>query len=290
MPNHLFQSIVVLGIILLLTACVPIMRIYKMLAPGLNRRIWGGLAWIIGFSVGGNILFLWFNYTEGPDHHEDWLMSLICLAAAIFVFSVCMVSHSTVKDISRIADLELAARMDPLTELYNRRHILSLLEKECYQAKYRNIHLSILLLDIDRFKRINDTYGHQAGDFVLKEFARLLVDVQGGSDLIGRYGGEEFLVLLPDTTAAEAAHIGERLRYSIESAAIRIDSKRSLPTTVSIGVATLSDSGETPHELIALADKALYAAKAGGRNNVCVASQRQNQRRGTESSIAIPNL
>lgn len=288
MPNIIFQLIIILGIFLLLASFVPLRRILEILPSGLTRKVWVGMGFLIGFSIVGYLIFFGINYTEGPDHHEDWLMSLICLSASIFVLCVCMVSHSTAKEISRIAELELAVLLDPLTELYNRRHILSLLEKECSRSRFLHSPLSVMLLDIDSFKKINDTQGHQAGDFVLKEFSRLLASIQHDSCFIGRYGGEEFLILLPDTTRFKASQTAERLRYIIEATTIMLENKYEIPVTASIGVATSSSFIETPHELISLADKALYAAKMRGRNNVCVASQQYVSQEDERSTLAIP--
>lgn len=287
MPNIIFQLILILGIVLLLAAFVPVRHILEILPSGLTRKSWVGLAFLIGCSIIGYLLFFWLHSIEGPDHHEDWLMSLICLSASIFVLCVCMISHSTVKEVSRIAELELAVLTDPLTELYNRRHILSLLEKECSRSRFLRRPFSILLLDIDRFKRINDTYGHQAGDSVLKELSRLFAAIQHDSCFIGRYGGEEFLILLPDTAGFGASQTAERLRYLIESTTIMLENKYEIPVTASIGVATSSSFDETPHQLIALADKALYRAKKVGRNNVCLASQQYAWQEEAEATLAI---
>ena len=264
MPNIIFQLILLLGILLLLMAFVPLRRIFKILPSGLTRNAWAGLGWLIGSSIVGYLLLFWLNHTEGSDHHEDWLISLISLSASIFAFCVCMISHQTAKEVARIAELEVAVLIDPLTELFNRRHILSLLEKECSRSRFLHSPLSVLLLDIDSFKEINDTHGHQAGDFVLKEFSRLFTVMQHDSGLIGRYGGEEFLILLPDTTRFNAYQAAERIRYIIESTTIMIENRYEIPVTASIGVATSSSSHETPHELISLADRALYSAKASG--------------------------
>lgn len=286
MPNIIFQLIIILGILLLLAAFVPLRRIFEILPSGLTRKVWGGMAFLIGFSIIGYLVFFGINYIEGPDHHEDWVVSLICLSASIFVLCVCTISHSTAKEVSRVAELELAVLMDPLTELYNRRHILSVLEQECSRSRLLRTPLSVLLLDIDSFKKINDTYGHQAGDVVLKEFSRLLTSIQHDACFIGRYGGEEFLILLPDTTQFKAAQTGERLRYIIEATTIMIGNQCEIPVTTSIGVATSSSFSETPPELIARADKALYAAKTSGRNNVCVASQEYAWQEG-KSTFAV---
>lgn len=288
MPNIIFQLIIILGIFLLVAAFVPLSRILEILPFGLTRKVWVGMAFLIGFSIVGYLFFFGINYTEGPDHYEDWLISLICLSASIFVLCACMISHSTAKEVSRIAELELAILIDPLTELYNRRHILSLLEKECSRSRFLHSPLSVLLLDIDSFKKINDTYGHQGGDFVLKEFSRLLAAIEHDSCFIGRYGGEEFLILLPNTTRFKASQTAERLRYIVEATTIMLENKYEIPVTASIGVATSSSFAETPHELISLADKALYAAKARGRNNVCMASQQYACQQETKSAFAIP--
>lgn len=288
MPNIIFQLIITLGILLLLASFVPLKRVIKILPMGLTRKVWVGMACLIGLSIVGYLIFFCINYTEGPDHHEDWLVSLICLSASIFVLCACMISHSTVKEVSRIAELELAVLMDPLTELYNRRHILSLLENECSRSRFLHSPFSVLLLDIDSFKKINDTYGHQAGDFVLKEFSRLLASIQQDSCFIGRYGGEEFLILLPDTTRFRASQVAERLRYIIESTTIMLENKYEIPVTASIGVATSSSFNETSQELISLADRALYSAKTSGRNNVCMASEQYDSREERESTLAIP--
>lgn len=288
MPNIIFQLIITLGILLLLASFVPLKRVIKILPLGLTRKVWVGMACLIGLSIVGYLVFFGINYTEGPDHHEDWLIALICLSASIFVLCACTISHSTVKEVSRIAELELAVLMDPLTELYNRRHILSLLEKECSRSRFLHSPFSVLLLDIDSFKKINDTYGHQAGDFVLKEFSRLLASIQQDSCFIGRYGGEEFLILLPDTTRFRASQVAERLRYIIESTTIMLENKYEIPVTASIGVATSSSFNETSQELISLADRALYSAKTSGRNNVCMASEQYASREERESTLAIP--
>jgi diguanylate cyclase (GGDEF)-like protein len=287
MPNTIFQLILILGILLLLAAFVPLRRIFEILPSGLTRKAWAGMAILMGCFILGYLLFFWLNYTEGSDHHEDWLMSLICLSASIFVLCVCMISHSTAKEVSRLAELELAVLIDPLTELYNRRHILSLLEKECSRSRFLHSPLSVLLLDVDKFKKINDTRGHQAGDFVLKELSRLFAGLQHDACFIGRYGGEEFLILLPDTSRFKASQTAERLRYLIESTTIMLENKYEIPVTASIGVATSLSFDETPHQLIALADKALYKAKKAGRNNVCLASQQYAWQEEAEATLAM---
>lgn len=287
MPNIVFQLIIILGAVLLIVAFMPLRRILEILPAGPTRKAWIGMGFLIGSFIVGYILFFWMNDTEGPDHHEDWLISLICLSVSVFVLCVCWISHHTAKEISNISELELAVLTDPLTELYNRRHILSLLEQECSRSRLLRCPLSVLLLDIDCFKGINDNHGHQAGDFVLKEFSRLLA-MHHDSSFVGRYGGEEFLILLPETGQFKASQTAERLRYVIEATTIMLENNYEIPVTASIGVATSSRFNESPQELISLADKALYAAKRSGRNNVCTASQEYAWQEESSPTLVFP--
>lgn len=278
MPNIVLQFIVVSGIILLLSALVPIKRIYAMLPPGTTRTIWAHLGSLICLSSAGYLLFLRINAQAGPDHQEDWLVSLIFLSAATAVFILCLLSHSTAKDVSRIASLEWAATIDPVTELFNRRHITSLLAKECTRSAHDKSPFSVLLIDIDSFKKINDTYGHQTGDYVLKQLATLIASVEWPLKTVGRYGGEEFLVLLPDTPSSQAAQIAEHIRSVVESASIVLNGEPIVSPTVSIGVSTAYGWQESPGDLIAIADEALYTAKTTGRNRVCHGFEKTSQR------------
>ena len=162
------------------------------------------------------------------------------------------------------------ALTDTLTQLPNRRHGLDFLASEWAFSQSNALPLSCLLLDIDHFKRINDTYGHPAGDAVLRQLADLLKRVSRSEDLVFRYGGEEFAAVLPNANARAAAQIAERIRTLVE----RYDflwQRKSLPVTVSIGVAHASGSEKDSQTLIQIADAALYQAKNSGRNRVVVA-------------------
>jgi diguanylate cyclase (GGDEF)-like protein len=213
----------------------PIRRIHKMLPPSGTRLVWTSLI-IIGFCVSGFLVFLAINFTEGPDHHEDWLISLVFLSAATFIFIVCILSHSTAKDVSRIASLELAASIDPVTNTYNRLHIRALLDTECSRSSRNRTPVSVLLLDIDRFKMVNDTYGHAAGDLVLQRLGGLLQESVEGSRYIGRYGGDEFLIILPNTASSLAFSGAERIRALAEETSISYALEALTPVTISIGV------------------------------------------------------
>lgn len=158
---------------------------------------------------------------------------------------------------------------DPLTELNNRRYMESHLATLVDQAAARGKPLSALVLDIDHFKSINDEYGHDAGDDVLREFATRLRKSIRGIDLACRYGGEEFVVVMPDTDLTVAAKVAERLRRRIASEPFLIhNAGRSIEVTISIGISALANVDDTPAKLLKRGDEALYRAKRDGRNRV----------------------
>ena len=162
-------------------------------------------------------------------------------------------------------ELEYAASRDPLTGLWNRRHFLNLLDKARQQKRRNDVNYSLLILDTDHFKNINDQFGHDKGDEVLVLLARTLENRVRETDSVCRWGGEEFIILLPQTEIANAAHLAECLRESVTEIQIP-----ALPRmTVSIGVAQ-HQHGEPTESLLKRADAALYQAKASGRNKVVV--------------------
>lgn len=161
---------------------------------------------------------------------------------------------------------ELALR-DGLTGLLNRRYWESCLEREFARHQRYDNPVSLVIFDIDHFKRVNDTYGHQTGDEVIRATARITSQLVRETDFAGRYGGEEFVVLLPGTTLDGAAQFAERLRSTIERQ--QLDYQGSpLTFTISLGVATLADDMAGYQALLERADKALYQSKEGGRNQV----------------------
>lgn len=165
--------------------------------------------------------------------------------------------------------LELLARTDSLTGLANRRYFMELAEHELVRAVRYGSSLSVLMIDIDHFKQFNDNYGHQTGDLVLQQFGALCIRVLRENDVIGRIGGEEFSVLLPETGNLQAMETAERLRKAAEESLVRRDRGGALHFTVSIGVATLTDRKVNFDVLLGQADRYLYEAKLKGRNRIC---------------------
>jgi len=166
------------------------------------------------------------------------------------------------------AQMQEQARTDALTGLNNRRTFDALLADELARAQRFNRPVSLLMLDIDHFKRVNDTYGHQAGDVVLKVLGELLGRQARAIDRVCRYGGEEITVILPETGFEIAAKVAERLRAAVEAHPFDINGGAPLRITVSIGVASFPAHADSVQTLVVAADAAMYAAKAGGRNRV----------------------
>ncbi|WP_392455370.1 diguanylate cyclase [Chryseomicrobium aureum] len=163
--------------------------------------------------------------------------------------------------------LEHLAKTDPLTNLYNMRHMKQLLTQSMETYHKSNKSFSILVIDLDHFKEVNDSHGHSCGDFVLQALSRHFQSFTRQSDVTARWGGEEFLMLLPNTDLQDARTIGERLRQSIEELEIRFNTI-SIHITATIGIATYSSKDWHVDELIERADKALYIGKEAGRNQV----------------------
>ncbi|NER59174.1 GGDEF domain-containing protein [Pseudomonas sp. MAFF212428] len=229
--------------------------------------IWEQRPYLVRFKnyqpITGQADFMYQNTTWLPLRSTDSEIHHICLV----IYDVTDVATNRHQLQAANAQLQRLSSTDCLTGLYNRGHW----EQSLKLAHARNLRYgnptSLVMLDIDHFKRVNDTYGHQAGDEVIKQVARLVREQVRDSDVAGRYGGEEFGVLLPDTDRAGAQVFAERLRQAAEGLDVVHEGQR-IRFTISLGVADMSRPSSTHAELIAWADQALYASKHAGRNRV----------------------
>ena len=167
-------------------------------------------------------------------------------------------------------NLHSRAVRDALTGLYNRRHMEESLAQQLGRVKRSGTSLAVLLIDVDHFKSFNDTFGHAAGDTVLQQLAKLMQTVFREDDIVCRYGGEEFLVILPDATLDIALSRAEYLRESARELQIHVDGRALAGISISAGLAVAPSHGLTSEALITAADRALYAAKSAGRDRVSV--------------------
>jgi diguanylate cyclase (GGDEF)-like protein len=157
--------------------------------------------------------------------------------------------------------------IDGLTQIYNKRYFLETLEREISRAHRYRRELSLIMFDIDFFKKINDTYGHLAGDYVLKQLASVIKARIRREDIMARYGGEEFAIILPEIDGYNAVQFADKIRKLIEKTTFKFEETK-IPVTISVGVASIGADLHNPVEFIKIADEKLYAAKTQGRNQV----------------------
>lgn len=267
------------GLFIIIRALLPIRKLIEQLPPGSIRQKWyyqGVLILIFIFGYLGYAIAFWGHYTNW----SDLIVPAVFFFGAHFVWMTISLSFQTVMDIRRVALLEQESITDPLIGVYNRRYLDRRLGEEFNRAKRYKHDLAVLLIDIDHFKRVNDTYGHQVGDLVLRYWGSLILDVSRASDIVARYGGDEILVISPNTTPAMALTFAERIRSNIESHEFAITTENVQPKVIRITV-TIGVSGLTPQEnqlemLINEADQALLDAKRRGRNRVELSIQNKN--------------
>lgn len=267
---------VIIGAGILILSLVPIRKLINQLPQGVMRRNWCILSCLIFFFIIG-----YFIYALVLGSHDislaDIVVSLIFFFGACFVWLVNVLSLKTALDVRRISWLEHENITDSLVDVYNRRYFDRRVEEEFERAYRYGLPLSILLLDVDHFKSINDTYGHQAGDFVLKNIGRVLMDTVRNTDIVARYGGDEICVIATVTGRESTVELAERLRSLVDATDIvPVDEGKGrhlIHVTVSIGVAALDRDIKTAGELLKRADIALYCAKSQGRNRVVAAGE-----------------
>jgi diguanylate cyclase (GGDEF)-like protein len=215
------------------------------------------------------------NLASAPPSTMNESLLLLLLFTCTLVITGLVLSAMVSERTRTMAELRAAlhnlhtqAVTDPLTRLVNRRYLAEFLPRELIRTQRTGNSLAVLMIDLDHFKRINDTFGHDAGDLVLTHVASLLMAHIRGSDIACRYGGEEFVLVLPDTTLEGAHRRAEEIRAAVQALNLRHQDNALDPVTVSIGLALYPEHAAGPEALIRIADEALYEAKAGGRNRV----------------------
>lgn len=235
-----------------------------VVTKGLNKRLWAIVvlmsAYLIYISLGDLIPRYW-----------DWI-GFKALERSVLTLGFVVILLIALSGIALSDRLTTLAVRDGLTGLYNQSYIKARLQEECFRSERYKSALSLMMIDLDDFKPLNDRYGHVAGDRVLRAFGERLQDLIRSSDIAGRYRGEEFLVVLPQTSCLDAAAAAERIRKGISRHDFRIGSNedRTCRLTISIGVYASPFLSQKTEEIIGLADAALYRAKKEGKNKVVV--------------------
>lgn len=275
------NSLLVLGLVGLLISIHPVQRLKADMPLGKLRSLWNLLLGLICLFIAGYLAYLVLFWGTATGL-IDLVVPSVFFLGAIFVLLVCWLSFSTGRSLKRIYLLEYETTIDSLTGAYNRRHFDRRL-REVFSVSLRHRQaLSLVMLDIDFFKQVNDELGHPVGDLVLKRLTEVLTRNVREGDVVCRYGGEEFAVILPQTDLESARVLAERLREQIQRTEIIPEnaspSRRAVQVTVSLGVATTAASMDAEHMLLDQADQALYQAKKAGRNRVvCAAAESKLQ-------------
>jgi len=267
----------------MLIGCALDLTLYR----GTRGWLEGLSLFFLGVVLAGSIT----GWTLQP-HTDPWVTGLAIVSVSLYLFSISLDSqkrsmrlrdtrqelqakelalHQQLAEIQNLqTKLRELAHRDALTGLFNRHHLSDIMDRELARCARDGQPLSLLMIDIDHFKRINDSYGHLVGDDVLRETARLLIERTRESDMLFRYGGEEFLLVLLAADALEAKGVAEELRHRFELSPLALAGSPVM-ATLSIGVATFADHGVDFYSLVQAADQALYRAKRAGRNRVEIA-------------------
>ena len=258
------------GIAMMVASLRHAFAILPIARGGPLDRMWQGLLLLLVVLISGCTINVWFRL-RAPITTPELIVSVMVLAGGAVCLIVVHLSAIATRDIVRLTKLECEVMRDPLTGAYNRRYLEATLPMEVTSARRSQHPLSALLIDLDHFKQVNDTYGHPIGDIVLKQVCDLILRNSRSIDTVIRYGGEEFIVVSPGCDLDAMIVLGNRMLRQIAGHAITLPDGALLHVTASMGAASL---GPTEDEVtfIARADQALYAAKRGGRNQLCIAS------------------
>jgi diguanylate cyclase (GGDEF)-like protein len=232
-----------------------------LVTRGLRARLWVIIIIAVSYLVYASLADFIPRYWERLGVHP--LSRSILALGMVIILLLCL------------SGLALSEKMNSLiireglTGLFDQNYVRQRLGEEYYRARRYGHPLSLLMIDLDNFKSLNDRFGHAAGDLMLRHFGRLIRETIRPSDIPARFGREEFLIILPETGRYEAQTVAERLRQRVSESPFRIDSRREdVRMTFSIGVSAFPDYGQSAEEMITLADLALYRAKKAGKNMV----------------------
>ena len=272
---HLQSRIIIVHVLLAVLLGSSARAVFRRAGPrGRVPRITGALFALV------TALVLWRATVEAawpsaPGSLLDAsLVNVVCIGGLLLLPQLATVGFLLMCTERAQGLLERTARIDYLTGIYNRRAIEDLATRSISAARRRGIPLAIMIVDVDHFKRVNDEHGHECGDNALVEVVRRMREIVRQEDLVGRQGGEEFVVVMPDIDLASARAAAERLRLSFSDQPMALNDGENvveLPLTLSIGVAALEPADQQFSHLLRRADRAMYAAKAAGRNQVMLA-------------------
>ncbi|MGA2506726.1 MAG: GGDEF domain-containing protein [Chitinispirillaceae bacterium] len=275
--EFLLDGLIIIGALVLLASLVPAHQLIIRLPAGRIQRCWQMLRVLIIIFIAAYLSYVIVTVSSFSGSERGlahFIVPFVFFLGACFVYLVNNFALETAIYIRRVADLELESIIDPLTGVYNRRYLDLMLKHEVKRSSRYNLPLSVIMLDIDHFKKVNDSYGHQAGDFVLASIGKLLLSAARTTDIVTRYGGEELMIIATNTPVSTAPVFAERLRKAVADSIMAPPGESTrgemVRVTVSIGVASFGPETNTVETLVKNVDDALREAKAKGRNTVIV--------------------
>lgn len=266
--NLVANAMVLAGAFILVLALSPVRQLIGQLSGGPLRRRWTVMIVLITIFLIGYLAYVAAFW----GRHEvllDLIVPTIFLLGGCFVWLTANLSLQTAVDVMRVSRLERETITDALTGVFNRRYLDNRLAEELARSRRYGFSLSVIFLDIDHFKRVNDDHGHPLGDKVLAAVAKNIASGLRDTDVAARFGGEEFVVVTPHTGLSGATDVAQRLIKAIEAHPFDLPgAPGGLRITCSAGVASLDESAADAAALLDAADKSLYRAKQQGRNRV----------------------
>jgi len=268
--SHFVTIVLLIGACLICVSYVRIQRLMEEIPKGALRRRWSDLRVLILFFVAGYLIYTFLNWMDLLDEKYELIVPAMFFLVAVLILFTGTLALETATEFIRFSKLERESIMDHLTGVHNRRYLDERIANEVIRARRYDIPLSMMMIDIDHFKAVNDRYGHQIGDRVLKSLGELLIKKVRVTDVVARYGGEEIAILAIQTKISDTFDLAERLCKAVEASimvpADKNEHREAIRITISIGVAGFDQHVFDDKVMIKKADMALYQAKREGRN------------------------
>jgi diguanylate cyclase (GGDEF)-like protein len=270
--SHFVMIVLLVGACLICVSYIRIQSLMEEIPKGALRRRWSDLRVLILFFVAGYLIYTFLNWMDLLDEEFVLIVPAMFFLVAVLILFTGTLALETATEFTRISKIERENIIDHLTGVYNRRYLDKKIASEAIRAQRYGMPLSMMMLDIDHFKAVNDRYGHQIGDHVLRSLGELLIKKVRVTDVVARYGGEEIAILAIQTVISDTFDLAERLCKAVEASimvpADENENREAIRITVSIGVAGLDQHVFDSQDMIKKADMALYQAKNEGRNRV----------------------
>jgi diguanylate cyclase (GGDEF)-like protein len=270
--KHFVTIILFVGACLIFVSYLRIRRLIEEIPKGAVRRRWNDLRVLILFFVFCYLAYIFLTSMDLLGEIFKLIVPAMFFLVAVMILFTGTLALETATEFIRFSKIERENIIDHLTGVYNRRYLDERIASEAIRAHKYDMPLSMMMIDIDHFKAVNDRYGHQIGDRVLKSLCELLIKEGRVTDVVARYGGEEIVILTIQTNISDTFNVAEKLCKTVETSIMvpvdKSEHREDIRITVSIGVAGLDQQGFDSQAMIKKADMALYQAKSEGRNRV----------------------